>query len=143
MATGQQEEPQVAKAMDPVCRLRVDRETAAARSERDGLTYYFHSLACKVEFDTHPARYAAGRSPRGRTAVPQARRTSAALVLVVAAAAAAVTAAGTWLTLFAAGGGRGQRFSPGPGHHGRTGAGVRAVTLAEAELMERYERYAG
>lgn len=57
MATGQQAEPQTHKLMDPVCGLRVEPETAAGSSEYGGRTYYFHSLACKAEFDAAPARF--------------------------------------------------------------------------------------
>ena len=64
MATGQQAEPQVDKIMDPVCGFRVDPERAAGRSEYEGHVYYFHSEACKAEFDASPATFA------GRGAVP-------------------------------------------------------------------------
>ena len=59
VATGQQAEPQTAKLMDPVCGLRVDPATAAGSSEYAGRTYYFHSAACKAEFDAQPERFAA------------------------------------------------------------------------------------
>ena len=57
MATGQQAEPQTAKSMDPVCGVRVDRSTAAASSVYEGQTYYFHSAACKAEFDAAPGQF--------------------------------------------------------------------------------------
>lgn len=44
-------------AKDPVCGMTVDEETAPARSEHEGTTYYFCSQACKEEFDADPASY--------------------------------------------------------------------------------------
>lgn len=57
MATGQRAEPQTAKPMDPVCGLRVDPEHPVAASVYGGRTYYFHSAACKAEFDAHPDQF--------------------------------------------------------------------------------------
>lgn len=57
MATGQRAEPQIDKPMDPVCGLRVDARSAAASSEYNGVVYYFHSKACKAEFDAAPERF--------------------------------------------------------------------------------------
>lgn len=59
MATGQRAEPQADKIMDPVCGLRVVPETAAASRAYAGVTYFFHSLACRDEFDAHPAQFVA------------------------------------------------------------------------------------
>jgi len=42
---------------DPVCGMELTYETAQARSEYDGQTYYFHSLECKEEFDKNPEKY--------------------------------------------------------------------------------------
>ena len=42
---------------DPVCGMEVTYETAQARSEYDGQTYYFCSLGCKEEFDKDPEKY--------------------------------------------------------------------------------------
>ena len=42
---------------DPVCGMEVTYETAQARSEYDGQTYYFDSLECKEKFDKNPERY--------------------------------------------------------------------------------------
>ncbi len=42
---------------DPVCGTEVTYETAQARSEYNGQTYYFHSLDCKEQFDRDPAKY--------------------------------------------------------------------------------------
>ena len=42
---------------DPVCGMEVTYETAQARSEYNGQTYYFCSLGCKEQFDQEPERY--------------------------------------------------------------------------------------
>ena len=42
---------------DPVCGMEVTLETAQARSEYNGQTYYFHSLDCKETFDKNPEQY--------------------------------------------------------------------------------------
>jgi Uncharacterized conserved protein len=42
---------------DPVCGKEVTYDTAQARSEYNGQTYYFHSLECKESFDKDPERY--------------------------------------------------------------------------------------
>jgi Cu+-exporting ATPase len=42
---------------DPVCGMDVTYETAQARSEYDGQTYYFCSLDCKEQFDRNPEAY--------------------------------------------------------------------------------------
>ena len=43
---------------DPVCGMEVTYETAKARSEYNGQTYYFDSLECKEMFDKNPEKYA-------------------------------------------------------------------------------------
>lgn len=42
---------------DPVCGMEVTYETAEARSEYNGQTYYFCSLSCKEDFDRDPEKY--------------------------------------------------------------------------------------
>ena len=42
---------------DPVCGMEVTYETAQARSEYDGQTYYFCSIDCKEAFDRSPETY--------------------------------------------------------------------------------------
>ena len=44
---------------DPVCGMEVTYETAQARSEYNGQTYYFDSLECKETFDKDPQKYVA------------------------------------------------------------------------------------
>ena len=43
---------------DPVCDMEVDPQTAPAKSEYQGTTYYFCSLACKQAFEADPKQYA-------------------------------------------------------------------------------------
>jgi P-type Cu+ transporter len=43
--------------VDPVCHMDVTYETAQARSEYNGQTYYFCSLGCKETFDKNPEKY--------------------------------------------------------------------------------------
>ena len=47
----------MATAIDPVCEMQVDEQTAAAKSEYQGQTYYFCSPGCKRQFDKDPERY--------------------------------------------------------------------------------------
>lgn len=42
---------------DPVCGMDVTYESAQARSEYNGQTYYFCSLDCKEQFDRNPEAY--------------------------------------------------------------------------------------
>ena len=59
----------MATAIDPVCGMTVDTETAAGKSTFEGQDYYFCSTACKVEFDNKPSKF----RREGVTANPQAR----------------------------------------------------------------------
>lgn len=43
--------------IDPVCGMDVTYETAQARTEYDGQTFYFCSLDCKEAFDKDPEHY--------------------------------------------------------------------------------------
>ena len=45
------------KLKDPVCGMELTYETAQARSEYNGQTYYFDSLDCKEQFDKNPEKY--------------------------------------------------------------------------------------
>lgn len=44
-------------AIDPVCEMEVDEETAAGTSEYQGKTYYFCAPGCKAAFDKDPEKY--------------------------------------------------------------------------------------
>jgi len=45
-------------ATDPVCKMQVDENKAAGKSEYNGKTYYFCALGCKKRFDETPEKYA-------------------------------------------------------------------------------------
>lgn len=45
------------KVVDPVCKMEINPEKAAATSEYKGQTYFFCSSACKTAFDKDPAKY--------------------------------------------------------------------------------------
>jgi YHS domain-containing protein len=45
-------------AIDPVCGMTVDENTATITSDYQGRTYYFCAPGCKREFDEDPERYA-------------------------------------------------------------------------------------
>ena len=44
-------------AIDPVCGMEVDPQSAAATSEYQGQTYYFCAHGCKEAFDRNPEEY--------------------------------------------------------------------------------------
>jgi len=47
----------MATAIDPVCGMTVETQTAAGKSSFEGQDYYFCSQACKTEFDSNPSKY--------------------------------------------------------------------------------------
>jgi P-type Cu+ transporter len=50
--------------IDPVCGMKVEPGSAAARIERDGTTYYFCSKRCQSKFSAAPERYSAKEEKR-------------------------------------------------------------------------------
>lgn len=48
------------QAIDPVCGMSVDIETAQWTSEYNGVTYYFCAPGCKRSFDSDPEKYLNG-----------------------------------------------------------------------------------
>ena len=42
---------------DPVCKMQIDENKAAAKSEYQGKTYYFCSSVCKMKFDRNTTQY--------------------------------------------------------------------------------------
>lgn len=44
-------------ALDPVCNMEVEPESAAAEAEYKGRTYYFCAPGCKVAFEKNPEKY--------------------------------------------------------------------------------------
>ncbi|MBI5612214.1 MAG: YHS domain-containing protein [Gammaproteobacteria bacterium] len=53
-------------AIDPVCGMKVDENQAAAKTEHQGLMYYFCSSGCHKEFTAHPEKYLAKNPDRER-----------------------------------------------------------------------------
>jgi YHS domain-containing protein len=47
------------KAIDPVCHMEVETESAEWMSEYQGKTYYFCAPGCKRSFDADPEKYLA------------------------------------------------------------------------------------
>ena len=46
-------------AIDPVCKMEVDENTAAATSEYQGKKYFFCAVGCKRAFDQDTEKYLA------------------------------------------------------------------------------------
>jgi len=46
------------KVTDPVCKMTIESETAAGKSECKGQTFYFCNPGCKTKFDQDPPKYA-------------------------------------------------------------------------------------
>jgi putative ABC transport system ATP-binding protein len=46
-------------ALDPVCGMSVDRDSAPAHTKYDGQTYYFCATGCRDEFLANPAKFLA------------------------------------------------------------------------------------
>ena len=49
-------------AIDPVCKMTVDENKAAATYEYDGKTYYFCAVGCKNTFAEDPEKYLASKN---------------------------------------------------------------------------------
>jgi YHS domain-containing protein len=47
-------------AIDPVCKMLVEENKAAATSDYKGKKYYFCAVGCKKAFDKDPEKYLAG-----------------------------------------------------------------------------------
>ena len=43
--------------VDPVCKMTIDENKAAGKSEYNGKTYYFCAAVCKKRFDENPGKY--------------------------------------------------------------------------------------
>lgn len=50
------------QAVDPVCKMTVDPDQAAATAEYQGQTYYFCAQGCKAAFEKDPDAYLVGAS---------------------------------------------------------------------------------
>jgi YHS domain-containing protein len=47
-------------AVDPVCKMNVNPQKAAAKAVYAGWTYYFCCIACHKTFTAQPKKYASG-----------------------------------------------------------------------------------
>ena len=45
------------KVLDPVCKMTIDSEKAAATSVHKGQTIYFCAKGCKAKFDAAPEKF--------------------------------------------------------------------------------------
>ena len=52
---------------DPVCKMKVDTQEAAATAQHNGRTYYFCSYICHKAFIAEPGKYVDGAAPAGRS----------------------------------------------------------------------------
>ncbi len=52
-----------ATAIDPVCHMTVEKQTARATSDYEGETYYFCAPGCKQMFDEEPPKYIGSDKP--------------------------------------------------------------------------------
>jgi Cu+-exporting ATPase len=59
-------------AIDPVCGMTVDPESAAGHATHDGVTYYFCSAGCRGKFVADPDRYLAPAAASAPEAAPGA-----------------------------------------------------------------------
>jgi len=60
MKEGMQAASEQSVFVDPVCKMTVTKESAAATYEHEGKTYYFCNVGCKERFAKDPARFLAG-----------------------------------------------------------------------------------
>ncbi|MBE0515914.1 MAG: YHS domain-containing protein [Methanophagales archaeon] len=49
------------KAVDPVCGMKVDKETTEHKMDYKGATYYFCAAGCKEAFEEEPEKYLKGK----------------------------------------------------------------------------------
>ncbi len=59
-----------ARAIDPVCHMKVDPATAPASLVHDGKTFYFCCPSCLQKFQANPGKYLAGESAPAPTVAP-------------------------------------------------------------------------
>lgn len=51
----------ISKAVDPVCGMKVDKETVEHKMDYKGETYYFCAAGCKEAFEEEPEKYLKGK----------------------------------------------------------------------------------
>ncbi|MBI4457082.1 MAG: YHS domain-containing protein [Acidobacteria bacterium] len=47
----------MASHIDPVCKMQVNEQQAAGKSEYQGRVYFFCAPGCKKQFDKNPEKY--------------------------------------------------------------------------------------
>jgi Cu+-exporting ATPase len=52
-------------AIDPVCKMEVDPQTAPAKTDHEGETYYFCAPGCKAASEKDPEKYLKGAGAEG------------------------------------------------------------------------------
>ena len=57
LPSGQDQVEETPMAIDPVCGMNVDENSALHKSEYEGQVYYFCSSGCKRDFDRTPEKY--------------------------------------------------------------------------------------
>ena len=62
------------KVTDPVCKMSIDDQEAAATSTYKGTTYYFCSQACKEKFEKAPASYVETKMPGSAESVSEKKQ---------------------------------------------------------------------
>ncbi len=73
----------MAIAIDPVCEMEVEMESAVATSDYEGQTYYFCAPGCKIAFDADPVRYLLRKNGAASTAIVDAQPTMSAAGLTI------------------------------------------------------------
>jgi YHS domain-containing protein len=53
----------MATVKDPVCGMMIEAESAVARIDKDGQSYFFCSEECRTAFEASPERYVGERAP--------------------------------------------------------------------------------
>lgn len=53
----------MATSTDPVCGMTIDEATAAGTTTHRGITYFFCSPGCQMDFEANPDKYLAGPAP--------------------------------------------------------------------------------
>ncbi len=61
-------------AVDPVCKMTVEPDKAAAKAEHRGTTYYFCSVGCQQAFLAEPESYIKAGGPASQSDEPTHHR---------------------------------------------------------------------
>ena len=77
---------------DVVCGMDVDPDSAAAKSEHQGATYYFCAEGCKTDFDADPQKFLNGGAQPAAEPAPAAAPAAEAAPAAPAAEAAPAAA---------------------------------------------------